>query len=124
MNNEEQLQAPGEPEPGEETPATQERDFEKVVESYFDDEPAVRTLIHVNVDTKYADTIAQQLADLDEITDVLLVTGDIDLVVKARFDSYTELKNFILKEISGIKGIKETKTFLIVSTYKILGRKP
>lgn len=121
MNSEEQMQAAETPMAGEEG---QVKDFEEVVESYFNDEPAVKTLIHVNVDTKYADAIAQQMADLKEITDVLLVTGDIDLVVKARFDSYAELKNFILKDISGIKGIKETKTFLIVSTYKILGRKP
>ena len=102
----------------------QKGDYEEVVESYFKEEPGVKTLIHINVDTKFADTIAQKIAGLKETSDVLLVTGDIDIVVNAHFDNYAELKNFILKEISSIKGIKETKTFLIVSSYKIAGRKP
>ena len=96
--------------------------YEEVLESYFNDEPSVRTQIHINVDTKFADAIAQRIAELKETSDVFLVTGDIDIVVTAHFDSYSELKNFILSELSSIKGIKETKTFLIVSTYKRLGR--
>jgi len=106
------------------TSAPGDGEYEEVVESYFREEPSVKTLIHINVDTKFADTIAQKIADFKETTDVLLVTGDIDLVVKAQFDNYAELKNFILHDISEIKGIKETKTFLVVSSYKSSGTKP
>lgn len=103
--------------------APHDGEYENVVESYFKEEPSVKTLIHINVDTKFADTIAQKIAEFKETNDVLLVTGDIDIVVQAHFDNYAELKNFILKEISNIKGIKETKTFLVVSSYKSAGRK-
>ncbi|HID71501.1 MAG TPA: Lrp/AsnC family transcriptional regulator [Thermoplasmata archaeon] len=101
----------------------EDKEYEEVLESYFNEETSVKTLIHINVDTKFADTIAQKIAELGATTDVFLVTGDIDIVVKARFESYTALKNFILNELSAIKGIRETRTFLIVSTYKLHGKK-
>jgi len=107
----------------EKAPAPQDGEYEEVVESYFKEDSSVKTLIHINVDTKFADTIAQKIAEFKETSDVLLVTGDIDIVVNAHFDNYAELKNFILKEISNIKGIKETKTFLVVSSYKSAGHR-
>ncbi len=102
--------------------APKNHDYEKIVETYFKDESNVKTMIHINVDAKYADAVAKEMSTFRQTSDIYLVTGDIDLVVKAHFESYAELKSFILKDISALQGIKETKTFLIVSTYKILGK--
>ncbi len=49
------------------------------------------------------------------------MTGDTDIVAKARFRDYKELKEFLLKSLAPISGIKDTKTLIVVMTYKERG---
>ena len=66
--------------------------------------------------------MAQKIADFDYIEDVFLVTGDTDIIAKARFPNYASLKKFIVDEVADINGIKETKTFMVVTTFKEKGK--
>ncbi len=97
------------------------QEYEKVISSYYGDDQ-VSAIISLKVDTKDADKIASQVASLDNIIDLFLVTGDTDILAKAKFASYGDLKNFVLNELSGIDGIKETKTLMIVTTFKEGGK--
>ncbi len=83
---------------------------------YGDD--AVLALITLKVDTKEADRIAHEIARFDVIQDVFLVTGDTDIVAKARFPNYKGLKDFVLGSLAPIPGIKDTKTLMVVTAYK------
>ena len=93
------------------------QEYEKVISSYYGDDQ-VSAIISLKVDTKDADKIATQVAELENIVDLFLVTGDTDILAKARFASYSDLKNFVLNELSNIEGIKETKTLMIVTAFK------
>lgn len=97
------------------------QEYEKVISSYYGDDQ-VSAIISLKVDTKDADKIASRVAALDNIIDLFLVTGDTDILAKARFANYGDLKNFVLNELSGINGIKETKTLMIVTAFKEGGR--
>ena len=46
------------------------------------------------------------------------MTGDTDIVAKAVFGNYSELKEFVLRSLAPINGIKDTKTLLVVTVYK------
>lgn len=81
-------------------------------------EDQVAAVITLKVDTKEADRIATEIAKFDVIQDVFLVTGDTDIVAKARFRNYKELKGFVLSSLAPIPGIKDTKTLMVVTTYK------
>jgi DNA-binding Lrp family transcriptional regulator len=74
------------------------------------------------IDTKGSDQVAQKIANFEHIEDVFLVTGDTDIIAKARFPSYAALKKFIVDDVADIDGVKETKTFMVVTTFKERGK--
>ena len=98
-------------------------DYEEVISTYYKDEKGIHTLIALNVDTKFADAIAEKIADMDQAEDVWLVTGDVDIFVKAKFPTYKEFKEFIMEKISQLEGIRKTETLMVVTIYKNKGEK-
>lgn len=96
------------------------RDIDDALTMLYGQE-AVSAVITLKVDTKEADRIAMQVAKFDAVLDVFLVTGDTDIVAKARFANYKGLKEFVMKMLAPIPGIKDTKTLMVVTTYKEAG---
>ena len=82
----------------------------------------VEAIILLKVDTQRADDIANRLTKLNEIRHAYLVTGEDDIVIKAQFGSYKDLKNFIIKTLAPLEGIVDTKTMMVVTTYKENGK--
>jgi DNA-binding Lrp family transcriptional regulator len=101
---------------------TLEADYDSVISTYYGDEQ-VLAVIMVKVDAKVADKMAQEISDFDCVEDVFLVTGDTDIILKARFSNYKELKGFVVSSMGKLDGVKETKTLMVVSTYKEKGIK-
>lgn len=95
-------------------------DMDKVMSDYYG-EDQVAAIITIKVDTKEAERIATEISKFELIEDVFLVTGDTDIVAKARFANYAGLKDFVLKSLAPISGIKETKTLMVVTTFKERG---
>jgi Lrp/AsnC family transcriptional regulator, leucine-responsive regulatory protein len=102
--------SPEEPGP---VPRTVESAFTKVY-----GEETVTALIALKVETQEADTVASEVARFPEVQDVFLVTGDTDIFLKVRFPQYDELKEFVLHRLPGVRGIRESKTLLVVTAYK------
>jgi Lrp/AsnC family leucine-responsive transcriptional regulator len=78
----------------------------------------VTALIALKVETSEADNVAGEVSRFPEVEDVFLVTGDTDIFLKVRFPHYDELKEFVLRRLPSVKGIRETKTLLVVTAYK------
>ncbi len=78
----------------------------------------VSAIITLKVDTKEADRIAGEIAKFEVIQDLFLVTGDTDIIAKARFSDYKNLKGFLVDSLAQIDGIRDTKTLMVVTTYK------
>jgi Lrp/AsnC family leucine-responsive transcriptional regulator len=97
-------------------------DYDSVISTYYGDEQVI-AIVMVKVDTKLADKIAQDVSEFDCVEDIFMVTGDTDLLMKTRFGNYRELKQFVVRSLGKIEGIKETKTMMVVSTYKEKGVK-
>jgi Lrp/AsnC family transcriptional regulator, leucine-responsive regulatory protein len=104
-----------------EKPGTAKPPVSHAVESAFTkvwgDEHVV-ALIALKVETSEADSVASEVAKFTEVDDVFLVTGDTDIFLKVRFPQYDELKEFVLHRLPGVRGIRETKTLLVVTAYK------
>ena len=94
-----------------------EIDYETALKKYYSDQQ-VKALITLKVDTQYADIIATSVVEHEAVRDVYLVTGDIDIVINAAFDTYNELKRFIVKTLAQTEGVKETNTMMIVTAFK------
>ena len=78
----------------------------------------VTALVALKVETSEADTVAAEVTRFAEVEDVFLVTGDTDIFLKVRFPHYDEIKEFVLRRLPAVKGIRETKTLLVVTAYK------
>jgi len=96
----------------------------RAVESAFTKvwgDESVLALIALKVETSEADAVASEVSRFAEVMDVFLVTGDTDIFLKVRFPHYEELKEFVLRRLPIVKGIRETKTLLVVTAYKESG---
>jgi uncharacterized protein (UPF0147 family) len=96
-------------------------EIDTVMSSYYGEEQ-VTAIINLKVDTKSADTIAEAVSKYGLVEDVFLVTGDTDIVVKTKFHNYNQLKRFLVDDISNIDGVKDTKTLMVVTTFKERGK--
>ncbi|MGP8076156.1 MAG: Lrp/AsnC family transcriptional regulator [Thermoplasmata archaeon] len=81
-------------------------------------EESVVALIALKVETAEADNVASEIAKFTEVEDDFLVTGDTDIYLKVRFPHYEELKEFVLHRLPAVRGIRESKTLLVVTAYK------
>lgn len=55
---------------------------------------------------------------LPEITECLLVTGNLDYVLKVQTNDVEALRDFVLKELKAIPSVSETSTMLILDVVK------
>ncbi|MGC8581423.1 MAG: Lrp/AsnC family transcriptional regulator [Thermoplasmata archaeon] len=92
-------------------------DMDDVVSSFYGDDQ-VTAIITIKVDSKEVEKAAMELSKLNEIQDVFLVAGDTDIVIKTKFDNYQHLKEFVTRLLPPVVGLRESKTMIVVSTYK------
>jgi DNA-binding Lrp family transcriptional regulator len=104
-----------------EKPTAAKPPVSRAVESAFTKvwgDESVVALIALKVETAEADNVASEVAKFAEVEDDFLVTGDTDIYLKVRFPHYEELKEFVLHRLPAVRGIRETKTLLVVTAYK------
>ncbi len=95
---------------------------DSIMNAYYDRQ-IVTALIGVKVDTKNIENFAREAVEFNNVEDVFLVTGEYDIMVKVKFPSYGELKEFILNKLSKLDGVLKTETMMVVNTYKERGIK-
>ena len=93
-----------------------DEDYERILATYYGDNQVV-ALIMLKIDTKEAENIAKSVSKFEVVKELFMVTGDVDIILKARFENYKALKTFVLDSLQ-INGIKETKTLMVVTPFK------
>lgn len=61
--------------------------------------------------------VAQEVADLDGVSEVYSVTGGVDLVAIVRVKAYEDLASVISDRINKVEGVTETTTHLAFRTF-------
>ena len=97
-------------------------EYENLMSSYYGDD-AVRSMIGIKVETSKVDEIAEKVAEFPQVLDLFLVTGEVDMLLKAVFRDYSSFREFVTNTLPSIDGIKETNTFMVVTAYKEGGQK-
>jgi DNA-binding Lrp family transcriptional regulator len=95
---------------------------EEVLANYYGDEN-VTALITLKADTQKVETLAAEITKHEDVDDVFLVTGDVDIIAKGHFKNYESCNEFVLNTIRQMEGVKETKTLMVVTSYKEHGQK-
>ena len=69
----------------------------------------VTALIGIETDVNLVETIGKELTRENNVEDVLIVTGQFDIVIKVRFPDYEEFQRFVVNRLSRMNGIKGSK---------------
>ena len=99
-----------------------DNEYEELISSYYENDGVI-SMIGIKVDTGKVDEIAEKIAEFPEVLDLFLVTGEMDMLLKAVFRDYSSFRNFVTSTLPSIDGIKETTTFMVVTAYKEGGHK-
>ena len=95
--------------------------YKSLIEEYYKGQ-IVRALVVLQVQADKGDEIAMKLSKMENVRDVFLVTGDADIILKVSFNRPEELMTFILKDVTKLPGVIESKVLMILTSYKELGR--
>jgi DNA-binding Lrp family transcriptional regulator len=63
---------------------------------------------------------AGTIAGFRAVRDVYVVTGEGDILIKATAPTFEELRAFIVDSVGGVDGVVDTRTYMIVNSYKEL----
>src|SRR5256886_8367807 len=96
-------------------------DMEQALTALYGEDQVV-AVITLKVATKEADRIATEIAKFEVMQDVFRVTGGPDMIAKAQLKSYKGLNDFVLPHLDPIPGMDDTKTPMVVTTYKEGGK--
>lgn len=77
----------------------------------------ITAIVNVRTDGRRIPEVAQTLAELDGVSEVYSVTGDVDLVVMVRVQQHEELADVIAGSISRVDGVTSTTTNIAFRAY-------
>ncbi len=77
----------------------------------------VTAIILFNVDRRRINDIAEQLASMEEISEVYSVSGNYDLVAIVRVNNNDDLAALVTGRLVKIDGIEKTDTMLAFKAY-------
>ncbi len=76
-------------------------------------------IIGVSVQPALLNQAAEQIAEFDEVSYLLMTSGGFDLLVEVMCRDMDDLARFISERLGQVPGVQRTETFLILHTYKL-----
>lgn len=77
----------------------------------------ITAIVLVETDVDRIPEAAAELAEIDGVSEVYSVTGDVDLVAIVRVHEHEQLADVIADRVSKVQGVRSTKTYLAFRTY-------
>jgi DNA-binding Lrp family transcriptional regulator len=77
----------------------------------------VTAIVMVSVETDRIPEVAQQLADLDGVSEVYSVAGDVDLITIVRVREFEQIAEVIAGRLSKVPGVLHTDTHIAFRAY-------
>jgi DNA-binding Lrp family transcriptional regulator len=77
----------------------------------------VTTVVLATCDIHRVPETAQEVADLDEVSEVYSVAGDYDLVIMVRVRNHDDLARVVTESIARVEGIQRTQTLVAFKVY-------
>ena len=81
----------------------------------------ITALVLIKANKGMIPKVASQLGDMEEVMEVLSVTGEYDLVAKIQVREYESLSEIVTIKLQKTDGIVSTKTMMAFKTYKFIG---
>lgn len=77
----------------------------------------ITAIVMVSVDAHQIPEVAQQIADLDGVSEVYSVAGDVDLIAVVRVREFEDIAEVIAGRLSKVDGVVHTDTHIAFRAY-------
>lgn len=77
----------------------------------------ITTIVMVSVESNRIPEVAQEIADLDGVSEVYSVAGDVDLIAVVRVREFDRIAEIIAGRLSKIEGVLHTDTHVAFRAY-------
>ena len=77
----------------------------------------ITAIVFVRTEVDRVNVVAEALADLDGVSEVYSVTGDLDLVALVRVRSHEDIAAVVTDAIAAVPGILATETHIAFRSY-------
>ena len=77
----------------------------------------ITAIVLIDTDVDRIPEAAQEIAEIEQVSEVFSVTGDTDLIAMVRVAEHEQLADVIADRVSKIPGVRRTKTFIAFRTY-------
>jgi len=77
----------------------------------------ITTIVMVSVESNRIPEVAQEIADLDGVSEVYSVAGDVDLIAIVRVREFDRIAEIIAGRLSKISGVLHTDTHVAFRAY-------
>jgi DNA-binding Lrp family transcriptional regulator len=77
----------------------------------------ITAIVMVSVDAAVIPEVAQQLADIDGVSEVYSVAGDVDLIAIIRVREFDQIADVIAGQLSKVPGVRHTDTHVAFRAY-------
>ncbi|MBK5250762.1 MAG: Lrp/AsnC ligand binding domain-containing protein [Actinomycetales bacterium] len=74
-------------------------------------------IVLIDADVALIPEVAQEVAELDGVSEVYSVTGDIDLIAVVRVAQHEQLAGIIADRIGKVEGVERTQTYIAFQAY-------
>ncbi|MBM6404049.1 Lrp/AsnC ligand binding domain-containing protein [Phycicoccus sp. CSK15P-2] len=79
----------------------------------------ITAIVLISADVDRIPEVAQEIADLDGVTEVYSVAGDADLVAMVRVREHEALADVIADRLNKVSGVTGTNTHIAFRTYSV-----
>lgn len=77
----------------------------------------ITAIVLIAADVAVIPEVAEKIADIDGVTEVYSVTGDVDLIAMVRVREHERLADIIADRISKVPGVLTTETHIAFRAY-------
>ena len=77
----------------------------------------ITAIVMVSVEADQIPEVAQQIADLDGVSEVYSVAGDVDLIAIVRVKQFDQIAEVIAGRLSKVPGVVHTDTHIAFRAY-------
>ena len=77
----------------------------------------ITAIVFVQAEVAKIPEVAEQIADLDGVSEVYSVTGDVDLIVMVRVRSHDDVAAVVADRLNKVPGVQATETYIAFRTY-------
>jgi Lrp/AsnC family transcriptional regulator for asnA, asnC and gidA len=76
-------------------------------------------LVGVSVQPPYLEEVAEEIATWPEVSYLIMVSGEFDLIVEVMCLDREHLASFLRDRLQQVTGVRRTQSFMILHTYKM-----